>query len=292
MNKYEIFQSYQAIMREEIRIRGMKNWMIHYKKVVDEPEIFYNMVWRIFEVTKLGFLPRSYNKPYGLSDTEFIYESVGSHTNLALSILEQAITFQFGEQFSRYHDLPFYTPDGYSYRDMIECMSMHDLAENEIGDIPDNGAMDEEEKDKLEYKYFRDYIESYPGDQVTRRSNLLALFRSMQRHDSATGNLLYLSDKMAALIVTLCLDSIGKSPMIGKDSEYLSARDCVEMGMCDFTAEDGKCKASEMWAIDFFEMRHIVDLDKSFFFTALIVMATLMVNGRWYDWRTKIYASI
>ncbi|MDO4752764.1 MAG: HD domain-containing protein [Candidatus Saccharibacteria bacterium] len=292
MNKYEIYQKYQAIMREEIRVRGVKNWMIHYKKVVDNPEDFYNMVWRIFEVTKLGFLPRSYNKCYGLTDADFIYESVGAHTNLALSILEHAISFQFGEQFSRYHDLPFYTPDGYSYRDMVECILMHDLAENEIGDIPDNGGMDAEEKDKLEYKYFRDYIESYPGNQAARRNNLLALFRSMQRHDSQTGNLLYLSDKVSALMVTLCLDSIEKSPMICKDSEYLSARDYAEMSMCDFTTEDGRCKASEMWAIDFFEMRHIVDLDKSFFFTALIVMATLIVNNCWYSWRTKAYVSI
>ena len=112
----------------------------------------------------------------------------------------------------------------------------------------------------------------------------------MQMKDSMTGKMIFLSDKLAALFITLCLDDLGKSPMMALDSFYASKRDKGEMLMCDHSFK-GRHKASEMWAIDFFKMRKIVDLDDTFFFTAMIVMATLIVNGRWYNWREADYQS-
>ena len=44
-----------------------------------------------------------------------------------------------------------------------------------------------------------------------------------------------------------------------------------------------------MWAVDFFKMRKFNELDGSGFFTAIIVMYTLIVKGHWYTWREKDY---
>lgn len=60
------------------------------------------------------------------------------------------------------------------------------------------------------------------------------------------------------------------------------------MKMCE-RVTDYAYKASEMWTIDYLKIRKIVDLDTSFFFTAIVVMATLLVNKKWYDWREKDY---
>ena len=53
--------------------------------------------------------------------------------------------------------------------------------------------------------------------------------------------------------------------------------------------KSGFYKASEMWTIDHLKIRELIRLDDDGFFTALIVMYTLMVNGKWYSWREKDY---
>lgn len=48
--------------------------------------------------------------------------------------------------------------------------------------------------------------------------------------------------------------------------------------------------ASEMWAIDYFKERGIINYDETGYFTSLVVMVTLMMNnGKWYQWREQDY---
>lgn len=291
MEKEKLLETFQDIMLNELQIRlESPTWTPRTRKMLEKPEMIYNVVWRIFEICKLNFVPRSYNSSYGLDDSEIVYESVGAHTNLALNIMEHAISFCYGEDFGRLEEASFFSVDGYSYRDMVEVMMLHDLAENMFGDVPDNGDRNEALKDYEEFKYIKKYVSTFPDAEHTRKANILDLFRDMQRHNNSTGRLLYLSDKVAALIVTLCLDAMGHAPILSPSSKYASMRDRQEMDVCDFCL-NGKYRASEMWAIDYFEMRYIVELDRTFFFTAIVAMATLMVNGRWYSWREKDYGN-
>ena len=41
--------------------------------------------------------------------------------------------------------------------------------------------------------------------------------------------------------------------------------------------------ASEMWTIDFFD-REFHKMDYGHYFTALIIMKTIAVTGKWYDY--------
>ena len=105
--------------------------------------------------------------------------------------------------------------------------------------------------------------------------------------------MLHLADKAAALIITLCLDRestqhLYKSPQLSRKSSYCSDRDHAEMNICDYE-ENGCYRASEMWTIDFFKMRKISELDATFFYIAIIVMATLICHGEWYNWRERDY---
>ena len=163
---------------------------------------------------------------------------------------------------------------------------MHDLSENEIGDIPDNGDRNDEEKDALEMAYYEKYAAKFIDGKLEK--HVLRLLGEMQKKNSFTGRMVYLADKVAALIITLCLDEIGYSPMTYMASPHASNRDRAEMRMCDST-KDGMYLASEMWTMDFFEMRNLCQYDDTMFFTALIVAATLRVRGSWYNWREKAY---
>ena len=171
----------------------------------------------------------------------------------------------------------------------MEVVRLHDMAENVTGDLPDNGNRDEQRKNRHELRYLKDYLEVFSGKGKDLRIKISRLFQEMQNQTSPTGKMIYLADKVAALIITLCLDHLGHPPMILEDSDYASERDRQEMTMCDFCSDFHAYKASEMWAVDFFVMRDLVRFDEDFFFTAILVMATLMVNGKWYSWREKMY---
>lgn len=250
---------------------------------VDSPEFakgwIDDVVWQIFEVAKSAFVSRSYNSLYNLCEDEMVYESVSAHTNLVEAIATWA--FDLLPAFRR-----SYLIGDYSFKDIQEAIRVHDLSENEIGDIPDNGGHDEEEKNAIEMTYYKKYAEKYHNFIFAKR--VVELLDAMQKKNSFVGRMIYLSDKVAALIITLCLDEMGHPPLADLVSPWASNRDRAEMRLCDNT-KDGMRHASEMWTMDFFEMRKLCQYDDTMFFTALIVAATLRVNGRWYRWRERSY---
>ena len=287
----DIIQYYREIMQQEIKIRPKHDPRPALHKgtnVVKLGDEFFCTATRIFEIAKSATVPRSYNFGYNLCKDTFIYESVSAHTNLVSEIATAALDFAYGHWFGAAGHKWVETIDGYSYREIMEVVRLHDLAENETGDLPDNGTRDEAKKQRQELIYIREYLNSFLTNDETSREKVLKLFQEMQGQSSPTGRLIYLADKVAALMITLCLDHLGHSPMILSDSPYVSERDQAEMERCDF-AMGHAYKASEMWCIDFFQMRNIVRYDDDFFFTALIVMATLMVNEKWYKWRETDY---
>lgn len=276
---------FSDIMRNEADQKGHSTIytdILHMRAPHKEALIFYNIVWQLLEVAKSSLVPRSYNTPYGLTRDNKAWESVGAHTNLVFAIMDQALWYVYGNSF-------VHTVDMYSYKHIVEAIRLHDLAENRTGDIADSGDRDEIQKQKVETDYFRLFAERYPSSDPNLGPKVLDLLKEMQDRGSYTGRLLYLSDKVAANIIALCLDNEDHSPMIRKDSHFISERDLKEIELCDFVTADGYYRASEMWATDFFEIRKLNRYDDALFFTALIVMATLMVHGKWYQWREKRY---
>ena len=285
-----IIPRYEEVMKQERQLNKRGVWKsFTFEQKTDDTTDYYEAVWRIFEVIKSSLVPRSYLLRYNLYSGKRAYESVGAHANTVAAIMSNALDYCYGCDFGDRSGDKLYTVDGYSYRDIMEAIRLHDLAENEIGDIPDNGDRDDEEKNQQEMRYFEKYMATYPEKSNIFKNSVLRLMRDFQYQSSPTGALLYLADKTAALFVTLCLDFIGQPPLMAKDSPYASSRDIQEMELCDYCVEDKFYKASEMWAIDYFKMRSIIKFDETTFYTRLIVMATLMVNGKWYTWREKDY---
>lgn len=258
-------------------------------------------IYQLVEVAKNSLVPRSYIKKYGLSDTEeyaiardskkipILHESVAAHTNLLCALVDRAITLTYGPDFGEPGCDFERTSDGYTYREIMEAIRLHDLPENDIGDIPDDGSFNEEEKSLLELEYYKERIYSkYAGRDYFFKHRVFKLIEDMHSKKQSTGRLLYVADKTAAILMALVYDSLGLMPTIDGSMPELSRKDVAEIGLCDFEY-NGHYKASEIWTIDFFHIRKINELDDTNFFTAIIVLYTLIVNGRWYDWREDDY---
>ena len=274
-----IFDEYYCIMSCE-KILSRKDWIIP-----DVNELAATTK-QLAHVAKNSLVLRSYNLRYHLTNHSKTFESVGAHTNLVEAIVDRALSAIYGSDFDFAE-----TDDGYSYREIVEAVRRHDLPENETGDIPDNGNRNEAEKQARERAFLTDFSNLSPMRELKFDARVTQLLSEMEDKSSLTGRLIFCADKIAALFMTLCYEEVGHSPLMKKHSRYASERDRKEMAMCDFS-ENGACRASEMWAIDYFKMRELIQYDDNGFFTALIVMYTLMVHGCWYTWREKDYQEI
>lgn len=282
-NQKLIFEKFEWICSKEQEI-SEHDWTPVSTKV------FYNIVFELFEIAYSSLVLRSYNTRYGITCYSSAFESVAAHTNLMIAIIDRIWDLVYKG---------FVNHDGFSYREVTEVARRHDLPENIIGDIPDNGERNETDKLVFEKKYFHSFS-NMAMDSIqegTRRrfrfrflseENVSMLLTDLERRKTETGRLIYSADKASALIMTLCYDYCGLSPMMSKDDPKASLRDLEEMEMCDYT-ENNRYRASEMWAIDYFEKRHINQYDDYGVFSRLIIMATLVVNYRWYHWREKCY---
>jgi len=280
---------YRRIMSEEFKLKYKEvGGMLMMESLCFDVEEISGLLYRIRQTLKLSLLPRSYISRYGLSAEEIAHESVGAHTNLVMDLISEALSYWYGPDFGRPGGNWLETVDGFSLAEIMTAVLIHDKAECEIGDIPDNGGFDPKEKAALEEEYYYEYFATYPPRCEDFKRRVWELLRKMSDPYSETGRLLHVADKAAAILITLAYDEAGHPPMRSIDSSGLSERDKEEMLMCDFS-ENGYRKASEMWTIDHFHIRKFSNLDDTGFFTALIVMYTLEVNGRWYDWREKDY---
>ena len=291
----KLINQYKKILRQEFALKNALNtpYSITNESVfLNSASAVENTVSQIAEFAKSALLPRSYIERYGLSNDKTAYESVGAHTNLVSAIADKALSYYYCPDFGVPGSEWPCTIDEYSYREIMEAIRIHDLPENEIGDWPDNGSTDLKTKAKFEHDYMDYFASKYPLYRGNINKRAVELFYAMNDPNHTTGRLLHLADKTAALIITLQYDSAGHPPLIKANDPALSERDCKEAMMCDWHDDEGHRKASEMWAIDFFHIRKFNELDDIGFFTALIVMYTLMVNKRWYDWREKDYEDI
>ena len=286
-NRIELFQE---ILEKEYLIRN--EWQFIFFNKQDPRYIFSNVV-QLFEIVNLSTVPRSYLKNYNLCTDEQVFESVGAHTNLVHAIFSRAMAnfeyyFKSLEDESNVEGVISEEINRYTRDEIHEAIMLHDLPENEIGDWPDNTSYNLGYKHRVELEYFKRYVEHSTYSDPDFKIHVLELLENMHPEGSLTGQLLYLADKTAAIIAALAYDIKNLSPKMRIGQSIASARDRLEMARCDYRKK-GYCKASEMWTMDFFEMRQISRCDHTGFFTALIIMATLVVNNTWYTWRKRTY---
>lgn len=271
----EIKSEYHRIMKAEANIAHhmwCHSW--HYPYAAE----MWGTAIQILDVARLSFVPRSYNKRYGLSRAKIAYESVGAHTYLALSIFNAWHNYEYGP----YREL--------SHRyNCEEALRRHDLPEIAIGDIPDAGERDESAKIAAERNYFESYSSFSPLSNKNIDEAVNKMLYDMEEKTSHLGRSIYVADKISALIITLACDKIGIPPKMKPSCKHASPRDRYEMSLCDYRI-DGACYASEMWAIDYLKARLLNQYDDKGYYTALLVMCTLLVNGgEWYSWREADY---
>ncbi len=239
---------------------------------------------QLLETALSSRILRSFYHVYDHSEMDFAEESVGAHTNLMATLADRAFFTFFDEEEKIY-------PAECSYRVYMEAARRHDLPENVIGDIPDNGERDDKLKAMEEYKYFEEFSEFSPESDRKFEESVNKLLHSMNDRATLLGKMLYMADKTSAVVQVLAEDFAKNSPLMRWGSPKASEFDRKNMEYCD-NCINGYFKASEMWTISFLKTRKMSKYDDTGFFTAVIIMTTLIVNHAWYNWREKDYENI
>ncbi|MBR2741917.1 hypothetical protein IKD98_04180 [Candidatus Saccharibacteria bacterium] len=280
MEREEIKSLYTSIMMKEKKAVQA----IWCRPIYQADEIF-NTATRLLEIAKLSLLSRSFNQNYHLSSANIAYESVAAHTNLMSALVDYAISYECD------NCIPIEENYSFSYREIMEAVRRHDLPENEIGDIPDDGRRDDTAKAIDEQEYWYKYSFMSPPRDLLFETHVNSILSFMNKRATTIGRLLHVADKASAIIATLRYDLDGYPPVKTFDDKDISEIDRIAMKLCD-NQEDGMCKASEMWSIGYFNIRETTKYDDYGFVTGVLVMATLIANGRWYEWRNRNYKNI
>ena len=269
-----IYNLYETVIRQEYNLAG-KKWNTR----VLHPENIYGIAKQIIEVGASSSVSRSYNTLHHISNAKYAPESVSAHTNLMSTIVDRAIAFNY------FHEANW--PE-FSYREIMEAVRRHDLPENIIGDIPDDGKRNDKQLFLEEEAYWRNFSSYYPDGLDNVEINVLILLIEMTNHTGEIGRLLYSADKVSAIIAVLAYDSIGFPPVRRVNDRKMSNLEKKCILHCGLKNEI-VAKASEIWTCAYLCIRKQVKYDESGFMTALLVMITLIVNDEWYDWRFRDY---
>lgn len=273
-----VYSEYLRILSKELNVEYAALKSFDSPKLYDSA-YFLNVTHRIMEIAKNATILRCGNNIGHLTDLRNAYESDSAHTNLVRALVNYAFDFVYGWS----KDSPTYTR-----REVDEAILIHDLPENDTGDMPDNGTRDERQKLKEDNQYYDSFLGLYDSSEAKACSHIKRLLKEMEEKSSEEGRILYLADKAAAIIMMLCYDNLGLYPYACPDDRDISEINRAEMKFCDIKYRGGHL-LSEVWTNDFLFARELTRYDDTGFFTALIIMSTLHVRGKWYEWREKQY---
>ena len=277
-----IARRYSSIMLEEANLAEKfgNTWQLI------DPKTIWGITLQIVEVAKSATIPRSYVKDYHISDNIRADESVSSHTNLVSTLMDRFWLYKYGSGV-------WHTEDSYDYRDIMEATRRHDLAENETGDTADNGERDEDAKVIAEHVYQREFGKYSPVEQYSTEKRVRRLLIEMEGKTSPSGKALFAADKSGLICQALVYDLLGYAPYRQASEIGVTERDLQEIDLCDYQISDitDAYYASEMWTMDYLKIRSLVQYDETGFFTAIVVMLTLIVRQSWYLWREREYST-
>lgn len=269
---------YLRIMKAELNLEPKIASIPTVCSVEDVPFI-EDIAHRILAINKSSTVPRCFCHNGNLTTNARAYESVGAHANLTRALVEYALDFWQGWT----DNLPHYTRRIFS-----EAMLVHDLLENETGDKPDNKLRQEYSKFKEDFEFFREYSKYYEHGGSLIYDYAVELLDEMYEQRTVEGRICYLADKTSAIINNLTYDSLRMPPHAKPNDIGISDLNRKEMKLCDIRYKGGYL-LSEVWTINYFVSRRLQKFDDTGFFTALLVMVTLLTRGKWYKWRNAAY---
>lgn len=284
----KLFEEYNRIIQNEELISDG-----HFIAPICSAKEVLGIVQQLECVVTSGFVMRCCKTRYGdFSPGTLCPESVSAHTNLLQFIVDRVLFCHFGPYFEK-------APDGFTYREIMEVARRHDLPENVIGDIADNGNRDDEGLLKTESVYLNQFARASAAREKKFEDKVRQLQFNMNSKRNFSGRLLYAADKASAILTTLGYDSMGAPCIMSTAFAGASAKEAKAMSLCEFRTERTDkfgnyqlCRASEMWTIDYFKIRKLYQYDDTGIITAILIIESLIVNGKWYDWREKDYAKI
>lgn len=233
---------------------------------------------------------------------QLAYESVSAHTNLVKAIVDRILAHLFYSEHSKTKKDKTEddkTEDGFTYREIMTVIERHDLAENIFGDIADNGNRPDKELSRIENSYLYHYASVSPLFDTEFEKHVKDLYENYVYKIGPTGQLIYGADKLAAILMALRYDAAGVPHTMRNDRQDASALERAAMEHCQYreyhvggpTGDYYLCRASEMWTYSGFEFQEIFRYDKTGLLMAILVMETLIVHEKWYDWREANYPS-
>ncbi len=284
----EILKEYERIIQQEARLKAknVPNRSIRYLPK-DGTQYIYGITKRIMAITENSTILRSGNTTSGITQDLNAFESDGAHTNLVRSLVKYALDSRYGWGTDPSNSGRITNYDRF---EIDEAITIHDLPENITGDIPDNRDRDEVAKIRIENEYFDELTATYPPSQISHYRKIRKLLREMQKKSSPEGRILYVADKLSAILMMLFYDKIGYCPGIHPYDPKIAKISPEEKKLCK-VQKNGKLLYSELWTLDFLYGRNIEQYDDSSFFLAILVMATLITHEKWYSWREKQYVS-
>ena len=290
-----LFREWHRIMEEE----SVYNKACY--RFLSRPNDFYQTSKYLMEIAKNSLVLRGWCNKFRLTENkQFTVESDGSHTNLMRAMVKRVLFIRYGKKFE---DIIKVTT-GYSLNEIDEAILLHDLPENKFGDWLDDGSRDEAEKTRLENEFYDEFERCYLDTEDNYVRKVRKLLDEMTKKEKDMGCLLYTADKVALIVITLTIDKMMYQEIVDPvpiekteirkavmfDTDICTDRDKQEMAACDpdhnFLRQH---LASQMFTTDFLKIRGLNQYDHTGIFTGLIVMMTLMVRGKWYDWREQMY---
>lgn len=271
-----LISEYLYIIDNELRMAEPANNL--RDALIGEPNSIKNTAKRILEIAENSTVLRCGNRIGHLTRDTIAYESDGAHTNLVRAIANYALDFVYG-----WGESP-----GFTRREIDEAILIHDLPENVFDDIPDNGSRDELQKLKDENAYYAKFLEYYEPYDRTFVVHIAQLLCEMNAKSTEIGRIIYLADKLSAIIMMLAYDNLDMLPRANPSESSLSSVSRTEINLCELR-KDNSILLSELWTVDFLFGRELNQYDDTGFFTALLVMATLLVHDKWYQWREDQY---
>ena len=269
-----------------------KNYLFKkYEKAIKEEQLqipisteeLYGIMLQLSEIAYSVLVPRSYNFRYNITRPGATFESIASHSFFMENALDRKLNFLYGPNFK-------HTADGFTYREIIETARRHDLPEIITTDIPDNGDRDDEGLARQENLYWRNFSKESPSRDVDSERKIKTLLEdSCSKFSTITGRDIHAADKFSAVFMNLCLEEKGYHPVMDIKDPAASKEERNQMKHCTrhhLRHNSTLCYASEMWTMSFFD-RGIHKLDNQNYFTALLIMKTIAVTGKWYSWRKK-----
>lgn len=152
---------------------------------------------------------------------------------------------------------------------------IHELGENVIGDVPDDGKCDLDWKNAQELKVVTDFEKSFlPG----KNTGYAVFFREFQERSTSRGRKLYACDKLDAILTGLIYEAAGHGGDIRNKSRRLELSTQDQNNM----RRTGSTALVDIWSAHFLDMTE--GMREAEIPRLILRMAVENVRGEWFPW--------